>query len=279
MNMFLRNARMSFGARFDFVRKACDCRALFILSGKGKIMMDGKTYPLKENTICYYPTGTEYYAVFSKNEPLTFISYNFDFDRNNSHLKSYRKTVESNKFNPEEAIFSQNYCEFEVFKKPFVIENVGRFRELLIKVSEEFKNWRGNEPAASSLLQYVLIKMVESKDDDVLVITLYEKAVEYINQNYSTIKGNHEIANALNYHEYYINRIFKLKTGKTLHKYLVDLRLEKAANLLSDGILSVGEVAKNVGFYNADHFSKRFFEKYGMSPSLYKKEKGALQMI
>ena len=283
MDMFLRNARLSYvvydPTAFDWKRKACDCRAIFVLSGNGKVFLEGKIYPLKENTICYYPAGAEYAFTFSRQENSCFISYNFDFDRKNAHFKSCRKTVNSEEFNPEEAFFSQNDCEQEVFKSPFVIENVDRFRDLFIKVSEEFKNGAGNEPAAAALLQYTLLKMVETKDDDALVITLYEKAVEYINQNYSSIKDNREIAEALNYHEYYINRIFKLKTGKTLHKYIVDLRLEKAANLLADGLFSVGEVAKSVGFYNADHFSKRFYEKYGMSPSVYKKKKGTLQMI
>lgn len=277
--MFLRNARISYGMPLGYKRKACDCRALFIISGKGKITIDGKTYPLKDNTICYYPAGVEYFPVFFGGEESCFISFNFDFDRNNSHLAVCVKTVPSDQFNPEEAIFSQNTCEYEAFKKPFVIENVDRFRELFIKVSEEFKDYEGNEPVASALFQYIMLKLIETKDDDVLVITLYEKALAYINQNYSTIKDNREIAEAMNYHEYYINRIFKLKTGKTLHRYIIDLRLDKAANLLADGVLSVGEVAKRVGFYNADHFSKSFVAKYGMSPSNYKKEKALLQMI
>ena len=69
MDMFLRNARLSYvvydPTAFVWKRKACDCRAIFVLSGKGKVFLEGKNYPLKENTICYYPAGTEYAFTFS----------------------------------------------------------------------------------------------------------------------------------------------------------------------------------------------------------------------
>lgn len=279
MDIFLRVADPTDFMPNNFPTKAHDCRLLYILSGKGRNIIEGKTFQLKANTLCYYPTGTEYYPISSKTDPIYFITMNFDLNRNNSNKKRLQRTVKSEQFEPKEAIFSHLDCEYEAFRSPFVIEDAERFREQLLKVCDEFKSGKGNEPAAAALLQYTLLKMVETKDDDALVITLYEKAVDYINQNYSSIKDNREIAEALNYHEYYINRMFKLKTGKTLHKYIIDLRLEKAANLLADGLFSVGEVAKSVGFYNADHFSKRFYEKYGMSPSVYKKKKGILRMI
>ncbi len=279
MEIFLRVADSTDCMPNNFATKAYDSRLLFILSGKGKIILDGKTFHLKPNTLCYYPTGTEYYPTSSRSEPLHFITINFDLNRKNSDKRNIQRTDKSELFKPDEAIFSHLDCEHEVFRRPFVIEDAERFREQLLKVCEEFKAGKGNEPAASALLQYILLKMVETKNEDVLVTTIYEKVVEYINQNYSTIKDNREIADALSYHDYYINRLFKLKTGKTLHKYILNLRLEKAAKFLAEGKMSVGDVAKNVGFYNADHFSKRFFEKYGMSPSVYKKQNRNLRMV
>ncbi len=279
MDVFLRVAVATYNMPNNFPTKACDCRILYVLSGKGKITIENKQFQLKPNTLCYYPTGTKYYPVSSKTEPLYFVTINFDLNRSYSEVKDVRPTVKSELFNPQDAICSHVDCEPEMFRNAFVIEDADRFREQLLNVCEEFDDGRGNEPAASALLQYILLKMSDKRDEDSFATSLYERVVEYINNNYSTIKNNREIAEALSYHDYYINRIFKLKAGETLHKYLLNLRLEKAAVALVDSRLSVGEVAKSVGFYNADHFSKRFYEKYGISPSVYKKQKENMKLV
>ena len=51
-----------------------------------------------------------------------------------------------------------------------------------------------------------------------------------------------------------------------------ELRLEKAAALISGGGVSVSEVAWKVGFKDVSHFSKRFRARYRVTPSEYRAE-------
>lgn len=279
MNVFLRCAAATDIMPNPFPVKACDCRILYILSGKGKISIEDKTFQLTADTFCYYPAGTKYYPQSSKNDPLYFITINLDLNRNNTHRPEIQPTVRSDLFDPKKAIFSQKNCENELFRAPFVIANAGKFRETLLNVSREFKDGNGSEPAASALLQYVLYKISEPKIETETDTALCRQAVDYINNNYANISNNRQISEALGYHDYYLNRIFKENMGTTLHRYIIDLRMQKAATALITTNLSVGEIAKCVGFYNADHFSKRFSQKFGISPSIYRRQKSTLRLI
>ena len=52
----------------------------------------------------------------------------------------------------------------------------------------------------------------------------------------------------------------------TIYSYIQKLKLEKANLLLKDKILNIGEIAKDVGYKHQGHFSKLFFENYGIYP-------------
>ncbi len=51
---------------------------------------------------------------------------------------------------------------------------------------------------------------------------------------------------------------------------LVRFRLDRAAQLLSSGVGSVGEVSDAVGFRNVSHFVRRFREHFGQTPARFR---------
>lgn len=58
-------------------------------------------------------------------------------------------------------------------------------------------------------------------------------------------------------------------TGMSPNKYLMDIRMKKAADLLADGDLTVAEVSYKVGFEDPSYFNKCFKAAYGVVPSKY----------
>lgn len=61
-------------------------------------------------------------------------------------------------------------------------------------------------------------------------------------------------------------------TGMSPNKYLMDIRMKKAADLLADGELTVAEVSYKVGFEDPSYFNKCFKAAYGVVPSKYVRE-------
>lgn len=69
----------------------------------------------------------------------------------------------------------------------------------------------------------------------------------------------------------YLRSLFKEVTGKTILEYSIELRMEKAAELLKNKSLKIKEVSAAVGYENVSYFGMLFQRKYGVTPNEYRK--------
>ncbi len=99
-----------------------------------------------------------------------------------------------------------------------------------------------------------------------------KKAIEYMEAYYNANITIEDICHNIHVSPYHFIRMFKANTGKTPHKYLLNIRLLKAKEMIEKGNCSVGEVARLNGFINPAHFSSVFKQAIGMPPSKYKKK-------
>lgn len=63
---------------------------------------------------------------------------------------------------------------------------------------------------------------------------------------------------------------FKKQTGKTITDYLVELRMERAKELLLSTTLPLSQIASEVGYYNVSSFIRRFKQYAGDSPGAWR---------
>ena len=68
-----------------------------------------------------------------------------------------------------------------------------------------------------------------------------------------------------------LSHLFKAETGMSIMSYLVRARLDEAKRLLASPDTSVAQVAEQVGFADAAHFSRSFKRAQGISPSDYRR--------
>lgn len=66
---------------------------------------------------------------------------------------------------------------------------------------------------------------------------------------------------------------FSTMFGNSIHAYIIDQRLEKAAGLLLDSDLNITEVSAIVGYSKPSNFAAAFKKKYGVIPKQYKEQK------
>ena len=97
-------------------------------------------------------------------------------------------------------------------------------------------------------------------------------ATEYIHREYTNDNISIPyLASLCNMSEVLFRRNFKNSTGLSPLKYINNLKISRAKELLSVGMCSVSEAATLSGFHDECYFSREFKKHTGMSPVEYKK--------
>ena len=91
----------------------------------------------------------------------------------------------------------------------------------------------------------------------------------YLEENYAQNITLEDMARTAGYSVFYFSRLFHRLTGRKPTEYLRQLRLQKALELLDEG-LSVSETAMRCGFNSPNYFCKNFRQEYGRAPSAYR---------
>lgn len=97
------------------------------------------------------------------------------------------------------------------------------------------------------------------------------------NEIYNNLTIN-DLCEKTAYGRAYLFRIFKQKTGKTIMEYYLELKIERAKQLLRENELSVKEIAEQLAFNEPNYFSKTFKRLTGVTPTTYKKRCAELNL-
>ena len=98
-----------------------------------------------------------------------------------------------------------------------------------------------------------------------------EKTIAYLETHFAEALTIPQIAENVGISPIYLNKIFKLATGKTLSEYLNFYRTEKSKDMLKNSNLTVNDISKALG-YNDVRSYIRFFKKfYDITPNHYRK--------
>ena len=96
-----------------------------------------------------------------------------------------------------------------------------------------------------------------------------EKALSYMNAEYINDITVQQIAESLGLNRSYFSELFSRQMGVSPQKYLINLRLERAAELLTVYGESPATAGLSVGYPDIYHFSKIFKKHFGLSPRNY----------
>lgn len=95
-----------------------------------------------------------------------------------------------------------------------------------------------------------------------------DRTIDYFHANVEKHITLDELASINNCTTYHLIRLFRQIKGLSPHAYLIQLRLEHARKLLLSG-QSIVDAASESGFSDQSHFSRRFKERYGLTPGKY----------
>ena len=100
---------------------------------------------------------------------------------------------------------------------------------------------------------------------------LIAPAVNYISENYTNPEINNKMLSQITgLSEVYFRKLFAELYKCPPMEYVQNLRMKKAAEMLSSDYDSIESIALSLGYGSVYHFSKMFKKRFGVSPSKYK---------
>ena len=229
----------------------------FIVDGKGKFTIDGQTTELGVGDMFILPKGKVTFYQADSKHPWTYLWVGFSGSKAENILSKTQ-------------LLEQYFCHSTLKSKVLdQIVKLTQFRDQKLDdvtelqlIAELYK-----------LLAY-LIEESPSKvasDGSILIQNYIRQTKKIIHSQYGTSLKVGEIADKLNLNRSYLYKIFKEETGYAIKDYIVQVRMEKSADLLTNTTFHISEVANAVGFTDALAFSKAFKKYFNQSPSNYRK--------
>jgi len=173
----------------------------------------------------------------------------------------------------------------QVFVKDYVIIDLA---SLLLNLAEEAKT-SINEIVGLNLIEELrkfdnYLEMLDWVKEILLKIkiqdnrrqlshseNLTKKAMDYINQHYSDVNLTLEkLSSQINVSISHLSMLFKKNSGVTFSKYLINIRITKAKELLDTTNLKIVDISEKVGYKDVYYFSHSFKKVTGVSPREYR---------
>jgi len=232
----------------------------YIIKGKGFFQVGNKTYHLQKGQgflIC--PDVVTYYEA-DKEDPWHYMWVGF----NGLKAETYLTQAHLNQENP---IFSgENEDEFitTCFNDMLATQPQQKAREVrllgyLYLFLSDLIELRKNTPS---------LRTVENRKEEYI-----HRAIEYIEKNFSRKVTVHELARHVRLDRSYLCSLFKEVLQLSPQGFILEYRMSKACQLMEGTSLSIGDIARSVGYEDPLLFSKMFKKIKKMTPSEYIQEK------
>ena len=229
----------------------------FIVDGKGKFTIDGITTQLKTGDMFILPKGKVAFYQADGEHPWTYLWVGFSGSKAENILSKTQ-------------LLDHYFCHSTLGSKVLdQIVKLTQFRDQKLDDVTELQL-----TAELYKLLAFLMKEFPSKamsDSSILIQNYIKQAKKIIHTQYGNPLKISEIAKKLNLNRSYLYKIFKEETDYSLKDYLIQIRMEKSADLLTRTTFHISEIANAVGFPDALAFSKAFKKHFGQSPSHYRK--------
>ena len=250
--------------------KAYDCRLFGIRSGGAILDTEVGEYQLREGAIAVFNTAQPYRLRGIGELPLDIYCFNYDLTQDHADRNMWEQpgTLE---YYDESRIIEKVDCD--ELRRPII---VAQSTEFLGRARSMYYEFHSGLPYAKRMLEAQLTELLilahrageGQVDRDSGQIAEVKR---YIREHYAEPLTNLSIADTFGYHPNYLARIFRERTGMTLHRYLTDFRLDSAAAMLGSMDGSVEHIAVSCGFATSAHFAAAFRRKFGKSPTDYRK--------
>ncbi|MBQ2890036.1 MAG: helix-turn-helix transcriptional regulator [Clostridia bacterium] len=204
---------------------------------------------------------------FTLDGQITYVHKGRSFVSDRGHATILPKG-ESYDIHPQkEGAFALINFECEDFEPDTITLLPVKNPEAIMKEFEYMKNMfirEENRFMVMSSLYKILYQLTQAGN---LTLSPLSSALKYLEENYTSDITNATLAKECRISEEYFRKQFKRIYGLSPKQYVINMRINKAKQLLSGGTLKINAISEQCGFSNPYHFCRIFKQKTGLTPS------------
>lgn len=240
----------------------------YVLEGDGVTTINGKTEPFKKGDfyIIDYNSSHSYDSEIMNFKIINCLFSPKIIDSSFSEYMSFNDAMASYFFK-----ISGKHLNYTPADRLFHDET-GEIKTLFENIFNEYRN---EEPGTMALLRYyirtVIIKLARIIGSSNMVSDAVKQTIDVIEKRCNENISFGDIAKELHYSLPYLSAKFKKEIGMTFTQFLKNIRMEKAASLLTDTNIPIKEIAEQSGYTDLNTFYSVFKQVMKVTPKEYRK--------
>ena len=234
----------------------------FITRGEGTFFIDGAEYRLQAGDIFYIPEDRVAYYEASPTDPWHYAWCDFTGRRAEGFRYQFMSCAS------ERYVLRGRYT--------------GGYADVIRRISVLKEATPSNYYLANSALLEIFSMMERDFFANASVShipTLAEQIKYYLDMNYSENLRMSDLAETFSIHPNYLSRLFQNRFHISPKKYLLQLKLSKAAYFLTVTEMPVSSISVSLGFDDPLAFSKAFRKYSGCSPTKYRAQRSGQEQV
>lgn len=274
---FLYIDKYSFGRTWTYPESAIPYNMLrYIIDGSAEFVVDGETVIVRKGQVSYIPEGCwlsckaleDTFAFYSIRSTTSVFYEGANFLREYYNFPLVMDVGEG-----IEPYFSDIYKWVRTDKKSKSFHVRGALDTLIASLIDILNSDEPDDVKAEiNGLEYNLEQIRKRvKKSTVQTDPRIQTVIDYIMLNPTEEYTSDKLSGMAEVAETTFRRLFKEATGKTATEFIRQVRLTTAARLLLVSNDPVNCIAHDVGFEDANHFTRVFRQAFGMTPGRYRK--------
>ena len=274
---FLYIDKYSFGRTWTYPESAIPYNMLrYIIDGSAEFVVDGETVIVRKGQVSYIPEGC-WLSCKALEDTFAFYSIRFTtsvfYEGANFLREYYNFPLVMDVGEGIEPYFSDIYKWVRTDKKSKSFHVRGALDTLIASLIDILNSDEPDDVKAEiNGLEYNLEQIRKRvKKSTVQTDPRIQTVIDYIMLNPTEEYTSDKLSGMAEVAETTFRRLFKEATGKTATEFIRQGRLTTAARLLLVSNDPVNCIAHDVGFEDANHFTRVFRQAFGMTPGRYRK--------
>lgn len=244
-------------------------KIVIFISGNVTYVVEGKYYKLKPWDILFVGSSELHKPIIDPHEV-----YERMIIWVNSNFLLGHSTEDSNLFTCFDYAIREKISLFRLHSEKL---NVVKESLFALEKALRDKDFGGKILQNSIFLQLIVYLnrlilgcTIQEDEKDIQYDERIVSILSYINKNLDSDLSIDHIADNFYMNRYYLMHHFKDQTGYTLHHYILQKRLAKAADLIKKG-MQISHASDQAGFKDYSSFVRAFKKTFGLSPKQYYK--------